>query len=246
MSFFARLKNIFGAKAEQTLQSLEDPRADLDYSLTRMQASYRQINDSLIEVSTARRSLEMQRSKVQKTIEKTDEQARQALQANREDLATRALERKAAAQEQLNRLNDSIALLDTQVESLGVSQANLRQKIELFQTRKEELKAVYDSSRAQLKVKEAATGVSKDLSDAAYAIQRAEARIQNMQSRVDAIDGLIAAGVIEDALSPGQDDIDLELAKLTRDAEIERELAQLKSSIAEGKYLESTTVEVIS
>lgn len=239
MSIIARLKALFGAKMDQALKELEDPRADLDYSLTRMQASLRQISDSLVEVSTSRRRLEAQRTQVQKTIDKTEEQARQAVRVSREDLAARALERKAAAQEQLNGLNNSIASLDSQVESLKTSQANLRQKIELFQARKEELKALYDSSRAQLKVKEAASGISKDLADASHAVQRAEARIQNMQSRVDAIDDLIFTGALEDILAPDGDDIDRELASLTRSAAIENELARLKAEVAEDGSIES-------
>ena len=245
MSILSRLKTIFGAKVDQTLKELEDPRADLDYSLTRMQASLRQISDSLVEVSTARRRLEAQRAQVQKTIDKTEEQARQAVRVEREDLAARALERKSAAQEQLNGLTNSIASLDAQVESLKTSQANLRQKIELFQARKEELKALYDSSRAQLKVKEAASGVSKDLADAAHAIQRAEARIQAMQSRVDAIDDLISTGALEDVLASDGDDIDRELASLTRTASVEKELARLKAEVAAGDPVESET-EVVS
>lgn len=241
MSFFARLKALFGAKVNQTLEGMDDPRASLDYSLTRLQASLRQISDSLVEVSTARRSLEAQRGQVQKTIDKTEEQARQAVRVGREDLAARALERKVIAQERLNGLNNSIASLDTQVESLKTSQANLRQKIELFQTRKEELKALYDSSRAQLKVKEVTSGVSKDLADAAHAIERAESRIQSMQSRVDAIDDLIATGALEDVLAPEGDDIDRELASLTRDTAIEQELTRLKAEIVEAGSLESST-----
>ena len=231
MSFSSRLKAIFGAKINQTIDGMEDPRASLDYSLTRLQASLRQISDSLVEVSTARRSLEAQRGQAQNTIDKTEEQARQALRVGREDLAARALERKAAAQERLNGLNNSIASLDAQVESLKTSQANLRQKIELFQARKEELKALYDSSRAQLKVKESTSGVSQDMADAAHAIQRAEGRIQAMQARVDAIDDLVASGALEDVLAPEGDDIDRELASLTRAALVESELERLKAEV---------------
>ncbi|MFV1858805.1 MAG: PspA/IM30 family protein [Anaerolineales bacterium] len=233
MSFYARLKALFGAKANQAIEGMEDPRASLDYSLTRLQASLRQISDSLVEVSTARRSLEAQRGQAQKAIDKSEEQARQAVRVGREDLATRALERKTVAQERLNGLNDSIASLDAQVESLKTSQANMRQKIELFQSRKEELKALYDSSRAQLQVKEAASGISKDLADAGHAIERAESRIQTMQSRVEAIDDLIASGALEDVLSPEGDDIDRELASLSRSAAVESELERLKVELAE-------------
>ena len=231
MSFFDRLKAIFGAKVNQALDEIEDPRASLDFSLTRLQAILRQISDSLVEVSTARRTLESQRGQAQKAIDQTEEQARQAIRLGREDLATRALERKALAQERLNSLYANIEALDAQVESLKTSQANMRQKIELFQAKKEELKALYDSSRAQLQVKEAATGISKDLSDAGHAIERAETRIQAMQSRVEAIDDLIATGALDDALTPG-DDIDRELSRLTRAAAVESELARLKADSA--------------
>ena len=231
MSFIARLQAIFGAKVNKTLDNLEDPRASLDYSLTRLQASLRQISDSLVEVSTARRTLEAQRGQAQKAVDQTEEQARQAVRLGREDLATRALERKAAAPERLNSLIGNIAALDAQVENLKTSQANLRQKIELFQAKKEELKALYDSSRAQLQVKEAATGISKDLADAGHAIARAESRIQAMQARVEAIDNLVATGALDDALAPEGDDIDRELARLTRAATIESELKRLKAEV---------------
>lgn len=229
MNLIARLKAIFAANANSALDQIEDPRASLDYSLTRLQASLRQISDSLVEVATARRSLEAQRDQAQATVAKYEEQARQAVTLGRDDLAKRALERKAAAQEQLNSLNSNIASVDAQVESLKVSQANLRQKIELFQGKKEELKALYDSSRAQLQVREAATGMSQDLADAGHAVERAEARINQMQARVQAIDSLISAGALEDALSPQGDEIDRELARLTRTAVVETELKQLKA-----------------
>ena len=141
-------------------------------------------------------------------------------------------------------MNNSIASLDAQVESLKTSQANLRQKIELFQARKEELKALYDSSRAQLKVKESASGVSQDMSDAAHAIQRAEGRIQAMQARVDAIDDLVASGALEDVLAPEGDDIDRELASLTRAALVESELERLKAEMVNPRteLIEAETV----
>ncbi len=228
MSFIARLKAIFGATADQALNQLEDPKASLDYSLTRLQASLRQISDSLVETAAARRRLETQRMQLEKAIAKYEGQARDALAADREDLAKRALERKAAGRERLDGLNANIATLEDQVESLKTSQATLRHKIELFQGKKEELKALYDSSRAQLRVKEAVSGISKDLADVGHAIERAETRIQAMQARVEAIDELVAVGVLGDALEPG-DDIDRELARISRQTAVEQELAQLKA-----------------
>ena len=231
MSFISRLKAIFGSKANQTLEQLEDPKASLDYSLTRLQASLRQIGESLVEVATARRNLETQRGQLEAAVARYEGQARDALAADREDLAKRALERKAAGRERLDGLNANIATLDAQVESLKASQATLRHKIDLFQGKKEELKALYDSSRAQLQVKEAVSGISKDLADVGHAIERAEARIARMQARVEAIDELVAVGALEDALEPG-DDIDRELARISRETAVEQELARLKAEVS--------------
>ncbi|HIP96188.1 MAG TPA: PspA/IM30 family protein, partial [Anaerolineae bacterium] len=246
----ARLKAIFGARVNQALDELEDPQASLDYSLTRLQASLRQISDSLVETAAARRRLETQRIQLEKAIAKYEGQARDALAADREDLARRALERKAAGRERLDGLNANIATLEAQVESLKTSQATLRHKIELFQGKKEELKALYDSSRAQLQVKEAVSGISRDLADVGHAIERAETRIQAMQARVEAIDELVAVGALEDALEPG-DDIDRELARISRQTAVEQDLARLKaeasasaSSGAEG--LDEVSAEALA
>ena len=181
-----------------------------------------------METAAARRKLETKRVQLERAIAKYKGQARDALAADREDLAKRALERKAAAHERLDGLNGNIASLEAQVESLKTSQATLRHKIELFQGKKEELKALYDSSKAQLQVKEAVSGISKDLADVGHAIQRAEARIRGMQARVEAIDELVAVGALEDALEPG-DDIDRELARISRQTAVEQELARLKA-----------------
>ena len=242
MSFIARLKAIFGAKVNHALDELEDPQASLDYSLTRLQASLRQISDSLVETAAGRRRLETQRMQLERAIAKYEGQARDALAADREDLAKRALERKAAGRERLDRLNANIATLEAQVESLKTSQATLRHKIELFQGKKEELKALYDSSRAQLQVKEAVSGISKDLADVGHAIERAEARIQAMQARVEAIDELVAMGALEDTLEPG-DDIDRELARISRQTAVEQELARLKAEASASVSTEPVGAE---
>ena len=116
--------------------------------------------------------------------------------------------------------------------NLKESQVNLDRKISLFRSKKEELKAVHDSSQAQLRVRESLSGISEDMADVGNTIQRAEARIKEMQSRADAIDGLIAEGVLSDALAPETDDIDRQLAQIGRSQAIEDELAALKEKAA--------------
>ena len=58
-----------------------------------------------------------------------DGQARQALAANREDLARSVLQRKATAQQQLNDLDTQIGGLDTQEQKLADAEAKLQPRL---------------------------------------------------------------------------------------------------------------------
>jgi phage shock protein A len=185
----------------------------------------------LIEVSAAKQRLENQRDQLAETAAKYDEQARAAVQAGSDDMARIALERKQTAEARQAELESNVVNLEHQVDTLKQSQSNLDRKIALFRSRKEELKAIYDSSRAQLRVQEAVSGVSEDLADVGNTLQRAEARIQEMQSRADAIDSLVAEGVLADVLEPGVDDVDRELARLGRSQAVEAELARMKEEV---------------
>lgn len=232
MSIVSRFKAIFQSRANQFADQFEDPKASLDYSLTKLEESRSQISRSLIEVSAAQKRLETQKNQLTAAIEKYEKQAQTAVRSEREDLARIALDRKQETESRKAELETNIEHLEQQVENLKASQANLERKIVLFRSKKEELKAIYDSSKAQLRVREALSGISDDLADVGNTIQRAEARIREMQSRSDAIEGLITEGVLTDVLDPDRDDIDRELSRIGRKQAIEDELARMKAEAA--------------
>lgn len=229
MSILSRFKAIFQARANEVADQFEDPKASLDYSLAKLEESRRQIGRSLIEVSAAQKRLEAQRDQLSAAIQKYEEQAQTAVRSEREDLARIALDRKQETESRKVELETNIEHLVQQAANLKTSQLNLERKIALFRSKKEELKAIYDSSKAQLSVREALSGISDDLADVGNTIQRAETRIREMQSRSDAIEGLIAEGVLTDTLDPDSDDIDRELSRIGRKQAIEDELARLKA-----------------
>lgn len=230
MSILSRVKTAFETRANQFVDTFEDPKASLDYSLTRLEESRAQIGNSLIEVSAARNRLTTQRDQITSALEKYQDQAQSAVKADREDLARMALERKQDAQSRQAELEKNLQSLDGQAENLKQIQLNLSNRIALFRAKKEEMKAMYDSARAQLQMREALSGVSSDLADVGHTIQRAEIRIQEMQSRSDAIEKLIGEGVFTDVLQPDTNGLDNELADIDRKQAIETELARLKGS----------------
>lgn len=231
MSLIEKIKVLFQAKAHATVDAMEDPKASLDYSLVKLEETRRELGRGLIEVSAAKRRLEAQQEKLAAASVKYGEQAKAAIESDREDLARLALQRKQESEARQEELAVSIASLERQEASLKESQIKLERKIAQFRSRKEELKAVHDSAQAQLKVQESLSGVSADLADVGNTIQRAEVRIAEMQSRADAIDELVAQGVLQDVLEPDVDDIDRELARIGHDQAVEEELARLKAEM---------------
>jgi len=228
-TIIARFKAIFEARANAAADSIEDPKASLDYSLRKLEDARRNLSQGLIEVSAAKRRLQAQRDQMAAAADRYQQQARAAVTADRDDLARLALERKQESEVRMTELDANIVSLERQEAALKENQIKLDQKIKSFRNRKEELKAVHDSARAQLKVQESLSGISQDLADVGNTIQRTEQRILEMQSRADAIDALVDEGVLQDVLEPETDDIERELSRIGRNQAVEEELARLKA-----------------
>lgn len=232
MGFFDRLKAIVGAKLEKSLDAVEDPKEMLDLSLLKMEDSLRTIAMSAMEVGTAKKKLEIQRDTLTTSILKYEEQAKKALEFGQEELAREALAKKLQASERAEALGVQIAAMDQHLQSIARSREELKYKIESFRAKKEELKAVYDASRAQLKIKQVMTVVGSEAESVGRIIDRAEARIQEMQARVMALDDLIAQGIVPEAFPSATDAIGAELSRLNLTAAVESELARLKADRA--------------
>ena len=75
------------------------------------------------------------------------------------------------------------------------------------------------------------TGISKEMSDVGNAIDRAQNKTEEMKARASAIDDLVEAGTLEDLTGEKKDDIDRELAKISKQNTVDAELARLKADM---------------
>src|ERR687893_1814680 len=101
MSVMKRLSMIFRSKANKALDRMEDPRETLDYSYQRQLEMLQKVKRGVADVATSRKRVELQAQQLQDKASKLHDQAKQALEAGREDLAKEALARRAAIQPQL-------------------------------------------------------------------------------------------------------------------------------------------------
>jgi phage shock protein A len=243
---WSRTTTVVKAKYSKLLNRAENPTETLDYSYEQMLQQLQNVKRGTADVVTSKKRLELQQQKLEQNVVKLETQARQAVAANREDLARQALERKTLAQTQLQDMDGQVKQLEGQQEKLVAAQQQLETRIESFRSQKEVLKAQYSAAEAQVKVGEAATGIGRHMEDTGLAVQRAKDKTEEMQARAAAIDELTSTGALEDFTAGDQTQLDRELAQISSASQVDDELAKLKAEVGSGapkKEIDSGTDE---
>ena len=224
---WSRFMLIFRSKASKALDRAENPNETLDYSYERQLEQLQNVKRGIADVTTAKKRLELQYTSMQQQVDKLDSQARDAVKANREDLAREALTRKAAVQGQLTGIMEQGQQLEAQQQKLIEGERTLQAKVEAFRTQKEVIKAQYSAAEAQVRIGE-------QMADVGMAIQRAKDKTDQMQARANAIDELTTSGALEDYTASG-DDIDRQLKAISEGSQVDDELAKMKAEIGQGE-----------
>src|SRR5437588_2483180 len=118
MSVMKRVSLIFRAKANKTLDRMEDPRETLDYSYQTQLELLQKVRRGVADVATSRKRLELQLQTLQQQSDKLETQGRQALAVGREDLAREALTRRSGLQQQQADLHTQLVQLQGEEEKL--------------------------------------------------------------------------------------------------------------------------------
>ncbi len=230
MSFSNRFINLIKQKVNKVLEKHEDPREALDYSAVKQTELIQRLRREIVEVVASKKRLEMQRARLLENINKLQEQAKSAVKAGRDDLATLALERKNANLAQVKDLDTQIMEIQNEQDKLENAEKRLSIKVEEFKSKKEIIKARYSSAEAEVRIKENITGISEEMSDIGVAMSRAEEKTDAMKSKAMAIDDMIDSGSLVD-YTDNKDQIESELEKTEIKSKVDDDLAKLKSSI---------------
>ena len=233
MGLLSRTGEIIKAKWNSLLNRAENPNETLDYSYEKQLESLQNVKRGIADVVTAKKRLELQTTQLEQNVVKLDTQARQAVAANREDLARAALERKSGIQQQLQQLDGQVKQLDDQQQKLVANEQTLSAKIEQFRSQKEVIKAQYSAAEAQVRINEAATGIGREVENTGLAIQRAKDKTDQMQARAAALDELVSSGDLQE-IGSDKTQLDRELQQVASQQQVDRELEQLKAEVGSG------------
>src|SRR6056297_1318991 len=118
MGILARASYVVRSKLNALINRAEDPNETLDYSYERMRDELQDVKKGIADLTTQKKRLEMQKRRLEQNVEKHNEQAREAVQQDRDDLARQALEKKTQKMNQIEDLETQIAQLQNTQDDL--------------------------------------------------------------------------------------------------------------------------------
>lgn len=225
----ARMRTIFRTKTSKALTRMEDPRDALDDSYEQQVKLLHEVRQAVAEVATAKKRIELQGEEMGARHRRLGEQAGEAMAQGREDLARAALQRRAALESQVTKLQEQHGSLQRQTAQLQERERRLAEQIAAFRIEKETLKATYSASEAQVRANEAVAGIGANMHDVGAGLDRARDRVTQMQARAQATDDLLSSGALQDMTAAPDADIERQLAELASRADIERQLNAIKA-----------------
>jgi len=226
MSRFSRLSDQLGSKVNSLLDGASDPDEELDYTYEQLKGELRDVEDGITDLTAEKKRLQKHRDGLQDDVEKHNEQARKAVERDRDDLARKALEKKKAKIGQIETIGDQIDELEQAQGELIDKRDELERRVQEFRTEKETMKARRRAAEAQAD----AAGPTGSGDDVGANVERAEAATEEAEARAAAMEELEEEGVYDDPYG-GKDDLDRELEQLDTDDTVESELDTIKRQV---------------
>lgn len=214
---FKRMKTVVSSELNSMLDKAEDPVKMLDQFMREMGEDIRDVEAAVAKQIANEKILKRKLDDNKAMINKRQEQAEQALEADKEDLARRALQNKKEYEEQANVLKESWehALKDT--EQLKSKLDEMKSEYHQMKLKKDSLKARAESAKTKTKVNHTMSAIGGDASKQGF--ERMEERVIQYEAEAET----------SEDLSRESHTLDDEFAELDND--IEDELAELKKSL---------------
>ena len=234
MSVARRIAELYQVKINAVLDRAADPRELVDYSYVQLQELLGEVRRGTAQIAASRKRAELRASDLRQAADRLGEQAEQAVQAGRDDLARQALARRTAILAQISRLREQQDALRAEEEKMTDAGRRQQEKIDAFGMRKEAIKAAYTAARARASIAEIFAGISGEGTDADAAAGRAEDQEADLRARARGLDDLLASATPGGAAALSDEQLQAQLDQISTRAEVEEELAWLRERLAPG------------
>ena len=230
MGIARRIAELYETRVNALLDRAEDPREMLDYSYAEQQVFLRRMRGAVADVAASRKLAGMQQSEARRTADRLAVQAEQAVAAGQDDLGRDALRLRAETLAHVEDLAAAEARLHAEERKLAEAAERLEARIVAFRYRKEALKAAYTA--AEIAAAEGSIDRFWGADDISEASHKAEDQAARLRARAEALGEQIASDRSGASMPLDARRIQERLDAISRQAEVEEELARIKERLA--------------
>ena len=226
MGFFKRIKKIVTGKANQIADNLEENNIEVivKETINEMEAEYIKIKKAVNQSITLKKKVENKHQTAKEEVAHWQDRAKTALENNREDLATEALEKKQEQERLVNKYQEQLKQRTAAVKEHKKKMKELKEKLEEAKNKQDELIAEAKTAQATKKINNSLSGVNE--SDAFNELDKLEDKVEDLQAEAGASEEIYES---ENELDLDKKFADLE--KETAKDSVEAELNQLKKEL---------------
>lgn len=219
MGIFSRFADIVNANINSLLDKAEDPEKMVRLIIQEMEDTLVEVRSSSARTIADKKDVARRMERLQAEADDWQSKAELALTKDREDLARQALSEKQRCEENVEQLNNDMALLDDQVSRLQDEIGQLQGKLEDAKARQKTILMRGKTAASRLDVKSKLN--SGKLNDALSRFEQYERKIDNLEAEVESYDLGNKSLADEFAELESSDKVDSELealkAKLNKD-----------------------------
>lgn len=218
MGIFSRISDIFKSNVNDALDKAEDPEKMLKQMVLEMEESVNKATLAVAQALANEKSLERKLEKARKDETEWEQKAMQALQANREDLAKAALEKKSIAARNIADLEPITVQARSTSNKLRSQLDSLKSKLDEAKSRQSTLIARSQAAKAQKQIAQSISGVG---SDAFGKFDKFEGKIEKLEAEASAFEQLAGENT----------SLDDEFKKLNSSTTVDGDLLALKAKM---------------
>ncbi|MCL4409855.1 phage shock protein PspA [Aliidiomarina haloalkalitolerans] len=186
MGIFSRFTDIVNANLNALLDKAEDPQKMVRLIIQEMEDTLVEVRSVSAKTLSEKKDLVRQLTRLEGEIVEWERRAELALGKEREDLARQALLEKSKLQDTLESLQAEIDRVDDHVERLSGEITQLQEKLADAKARQKSILMRERTVSSRLNVKK--TLDSGKVDDALHKFERYEAKIDDLESQVEAYD----------------------------------------------------------
>lgn len=217
MGIFSRLSDIINSNVNSILDRAEDPEKIIRLIIQEMEETLVEVRASAAQTIAERKEIERSLRRCAEAQGEWMRKAEIALQRGREDLSRGALMEKAKLAETADTLRGDLEKLDGALAQGDADIAKLQAKLTEAKTKQKTIRQRHETASSRLRVR-------RNLYDGR--IEDAFTRFENMEKRLDRVEGEVEAFDLGRGRSLGD-----EIAALEAEGAVEQEFAALKAKL---------------